>query len=100
MKPEHVPKIGEGHAEAMLRLGLKELRAAAVLSPDSNIAQPPEYGLYGTRTPGEVAADRRAEELDRDAEELDRDEEPKSVLADRIRQAEARDDRGRDLERE
>jgi hypothetical protein len=83
------PKIGEGHASAMLRLGLKELRAAAVLSPDSNIVQPAEYGLYGTKTPGEVAESRRAEGLDLE-------EEKHSVLADRMRQADARDDHGTD----
>lgn len=58
-------KIGDGHAEAWLRQGLRELRAA--LYPDSNVAQPPEYGLYGTRTPGEVADDRRI--IDRDFDE-------------------------------
>jgi hypothetical protein len=56
------PKIGSGHAAAMARLGLKELRAAA-FPETSNIAQPSEYGLYGTRTPGEVAESRRSEEL-------------------------------------
>ncbi|MFN7742726.1 MAG: hypothetical protein ACK5Q8_04685 [Phycisphaerales bacterium] len=89
-KDEAERKIGEGHAAAMARLGLKELRGA--FYPQSNVAQPSEYGLYGTRTPGEIADDRRP----------DGDEE-KSVLADRLQQAEVRDDRARDsksLERE
>jgi hypothetical protein len=43
------PKICTGHASAMLRQGLSELRAA--LYTDSNVAQPVQYGLYGTRTP-------------------------------------------------
>lgn len=47
------PPIGAGHLEAMGRLGLKELRAAAFFH-DSNIAQPSEQGLYGTATPQEV----------------------------------------------
>lgn len=51
------PKIGAGHASAMFRLGLRELRA--FFFPESNVAQPSEYGIWGTRTPGEVAADRR-----------------------------------------
>jgi hypothetical protein len=90
-------KIGEEHFSAWMRQGLRELRA--VFYPDSNVAQQPEYGLYGTKTPGEVAEDRR--ETPRDLE----DEAPKendSVLADRMRQADdrrGRDDRGMDLER-
>lgn len=55
-KPD--PKIGAGHASAMARQGLAELRAA--LYSDSNVAQPPQYGLYGTKTPGEVQEDREA----------------------------------------
>lgn len=86
-KDEPSPKIGSGHAEAMLRLGLKELRSA--LYPESNVAQPPEYGLYGTRTPGEVAESRRE-----DAKDMD--EEKPSILADRLKEAQSRDDHGRD----
>jgi hypothetical protein len=91
-------KIGEEHFSAWMRQGLRELRAA--LYPDSNIAQQAEYGLYGTKTPGEVAEDRR--DQPRDLEE----EMPaanNSVLADRMRQAGGRDageDRGMDLDRE
>ena len=91
------PKIGEGHAGAMGRLGLHELRAAAY--PGSNIAQHSEYGLYGTRTPGEVAEARRGDE--RDLEEEPRQD---SVLDDRMHQAEmnrdSRDDRGEDRDRD
>jgi hypothetical protein len=46
-------KIGEGHASAMLRLGLKELRNAANPSRESVADQ--EIGLYGTLTQGEIA---------------------------------------------
>jgi hypothetical protein len=76
-------KIGDGHAAAMMRLGLKEIRGA--FYPQSNVAQPSEYGLYGTRTPGEIAEDRR----------LDGDQE-KSVLAERLERADAQPDTGRD----
>ena len=51
------PKIGAGHASAMLRLGLREIRNAVNPSRDS-IADT-EMGLYGTRTPGEVAEARQ-----------------------------------------
>lgn len=74
-------KIGTGHASAMGRQGLRELRAS--LYPESNVAQQGEYGLYGTRTPGEVSESRRAEELDMDEEHVHG-----SVVEDRLRQAE------------
>lgn len=87
-------KIGAGHAEAMLRMGLKELRGA--LYPESNVAQPGEYGLYGTRTPGEVAESRRSDGLGLE-------EEKGPVLSERIRVAEAQqalDEKAPDLEME
>jgi hypothetical protein len=92
-KPE--PKIGAGHASAMFRQGLAELRAAVY--GDSNVAQPAQYGIYGTRTPGEVAEARRSEERDLN-------EEPKSVVDERLPESE-KDDRGYepeppDMERE
>lgn len=77
---EQPAKIGAGHASAMFRQGLSELRAAVF--PDSNVAQPPQYGLYGTRTPGEVAEARRADGRDND-------EEPTSVLDEKLREADA-----------
>jgi hypothetical protein len=90
-------KIGEEHLSAWLRQGLRELRAA--FYPDSNVAQPPEYGLYGTKTPGEVAEDRRGDARDLEDESTkDRD----SVLANRMPPSEGlggRDDRGMDLDR-
>jgi hypothetical protein len=87
-KDQPEPKIGAGHASAMFRQGLSELRAA--LYPDSNVAQPALYGLYGTKTPGEVAEARRADERDLN-------EEPKSVVEERMPQAEtARDERDRE----
>lgn len=61
---EPKPKIGAGHASAMFRQGLSELRAA--IYPDSNVAQPPQYGLYGTKTPGEVVDEKRGVVRDHD----------------------------------
>jgi hypothetical protein len=46
-------KIGQGHAAAMGRLGLKELRNA--VNPSKESAADSELGLYGTMTPGKVA---------------------------------------------
>lgn len=91
---EQSPKIGEGHAAAMARLGLRELRQAAFFS-ESNVAQQTEYGLYGTRTPGEVAEARRSGE-GKDLEEVAPEQGEKSVLAERLQEAETRDDHGRD----
>ncbi|MFT3686361.1 MAG: hypothetical protein QM783_15815 [Phycisphaerales bacterium] len=51
------PKIGEGHASAMLRQGFKELQAA--MYTGSNVAREPEPGTFGTPTHGEIAADRK-----------------------------------------
>ena len=46
-------KLGEGHLEAMARLGLKELRNA--LNPSRESIADSEIGLYGTATQGEIA---------------------------------------------
>ena len=81
MSDSESSKIGAGHAAAMARMGLAELRQAAY--PESNVAQQAEYGLYGTRTPGEVAESRRETSLDLE-------QEKDSVLADRLQQADAR----------
>lgn len=46
-------KIGAGHAGAMGRLGLKELRNA--MTPARDGVADSEIGLYGTMTQGEIA---------------------------------------------
>jgi hypothetical protein len=46
-------KIGEGHAAAMFRLGLKELRNA--ISPSRESVADHEIGVFGTLTQGEIA---------------------------------------------
>jgi hypothetical protein len=73
-----VAKIGDGHVSGMGRQGLKELRAA-VFFTESNIASQTEYGIYGTKTPGEVAESREGA---KDADE----EKPlnSSLIADRL----------------
>jgi hypothetical protein len=75
----------------MARQGLRELRAA--FYPESNVAQPAEYGSFGTKTPGEVAEDRRGESLEHDDE---KPKEGRSILGNRMREAEGRDGRGHD----
>lgn len=90
-------KIGSEHFAAWLRQGLRELRA--VFYPDSNVAQQPEYGLYGTKTPGEVAEDRHSDGRDLEDE---RPREQESVLGSRTRPSDdrgGRDGRGMDLDR-
>jgi hypothetical protein len=88
VEKDDTQKIGSGHAAAMWRQGLAELRAA--IYPESNVAQPSELGLYGRATPGEIAEARRS-----DGREAN--EEPSSTLADRIQEAESRaDDRDRE----
>lgn len=83
-------KIGDGHAGAMWRQGLAELRAAVY--PDSNVAQPVEYGMYGKPTPGEVAKDRTA-----DSHEPSVTGDNRSVLAKQEdRATPARDEPGQD----
>jgi len=46
-------KWGEGHAAAMFRLGLKELRNA--INPSRESVADNEIGVYGTLTQGEIA---------------------------------------------
>lgn len=86
-------KIGAGHASAMARMGLRELRGA--IYPGSNVAQQPELGVYGTATPHEVFQERHGES---DARESSHDiaDEQGSVLESRMEQAQARDDMSRD----
>jgi hypothetical protein len=50
------PKIGAGHAAAMGRLGLRELRNA--VNPSRDSVADTEMGLYGTQTQGEIAQNR------------------------------------------
>ena len=65
---------------ATWRQGLHELGAA--LYGPGTVAQPPEYGMIGTKTPGEVAEGRRAVEIDIH-------ETPRQTLDERVKQAEA-----------
>lgn len=55
-------KFGAGHAQAMARLGLRELREA--VNPSKEGIAREEMGLYGTLTPGEIAQQKEAPEYD------------------------------------
>ena len=92
-------KIGAGSFSAWMRTGLREARN--LLYPDSNVATTPEYGMYGTKTPGEVADARRSDA----SAELNPDEEMSqgSVLEGRLAEARSRaggEDRSRGEDRE
>lgn len=82
MKPpeEGKEKFGAGHASAMWRQGLGELRAA--FYPESNVAQPTEYGIYGTKTPQEIVEDKRPGEGEPN-------DDARPSLADRLKQMDA-----------
>jgi hypothetical protein len=97
MSDETKPKYGAGHLEAMINLGLNELRGAVY--PESNVAQPPEYGVFGRPTPGEIADGRRES-----GREMEGEDQP-SVLAEREADIQSRargEDRqpSREMERE
>ncbi|MCK6486425.1 MAG: hypothetical protein HUU22_11050 [Phycisphaerae bacterium] len=69
-------KIGAGSFSAWIRTGWREIRAA--LYPDSNIAQQPDGGIWGNKTPGEVMVEKQGETRDPD--------EKPSLLKDRLEQ--------------
>ncbi|APZ94551.1 hypothetical protein [Fuerstiella marisgermanici] len=57
------PKIGQGHAAAMMRLGGKELSNVLPAFPES-IQPVEEYGLFGTQLPSEIAEARKGPEME------------------------------------
>lgn len=78
-------KLGEGHAAAMVNLGFDELRGAVY--PESNVAQPTHYGVFGHPTPGEVADARREPD-----QAPGHGDDHHSILAEYMRQSEGRDE--------
>lgn len=88
---EAQPKIGAGHASAMWRQGLAELRGA--LYNEGTVAQPTQYGIYGTKTPGEVAKDREGDGVAPTQDQTQgqsRDQEPASVVDQSVQRAQDR----------
>lgn len=79
---------------ASFRQGLHELGAA--LYPPGTVAQHPEYGMIGTRTPGEVADGLRGVE----SKSPSRDGQAPSVLDQHIEEARERAATEREPERQ
>ena len=52
------PKIGAGHAQAMLRGGFTEIGQIFKALPDSIEPSSSEYGLFGTALPQEIHENR------------------------------------------
>ena len=75
-------KIGEGHLEAMARVGLNEIRATVY--PGSNITQT-DLGVFGNATPGEIGEARNSRE-----EPVKEEEKGDSPLQQSMRTAESR----------
>lgn len=82
--------LGKGHVTAMLRLGLHEIQGA--MYAESNVVQPVEYGVFGSATPGEIAAARRSPEMS--------DKDSPSILNDTINRAAERSSERSTRERE
>ena len=59
-------KIGQCHAQAMGRLGLKEIAQALPAFPTGPIQPVEEPGLFGNPVPQEVFAQKQGPELDPD----------------------------------
>src|SRR5580704_4650898 len=90
-------KIGDGHAAAMLRLGLKELRNAA--NPSRESVADSEIGLYGQLSQGEIAQARRGAGDGLEQESLSLDElrgnaAERQKEAERDKEQERRQERG------
>lgn len=86
------PKIGAGSLSAWIRTGWREIRAA--LYPESNVAQQPDVGMWGNRTPGEVMQERSGETRDPDERPAILDKYFKQPEADResnVREPEPRE---------
>jgi hypothetical protein len=87
-------KIGAGHAEAMFRLGLKELRNA--FNPSRESVADNEIGLYGTQTQGEIAEARGGPGQGPEQESTSMDELRKDAEQRRRDDRDRGDDRGHD----
>lgn len=61
------PKVGASALGAMGRLGLHELRSVVQAFPDSNVVQPTEMGVLGTKSAQEVVDERRRDLMSAEA---------------------------------
>lgn len=87
-RKEKAPKIGAGHASAMFRQGLAELRGA--MYQQSNVAQPTQFGIYGVATPQEIVQAKQDESRDPD--------ERPSILSEKLKEAEQQRETDREPE--
>jgi hypothetical protein len=90
-------KIGTGHAAAMARLGLKELRNA--LNPSRESVADNEIGLYGTQTQGEIAEARGGPGQGPEQESSDKLMSLDDLRKDAEKRSRDNDDRGKDNDR-
>ena len=86
-------KIGEGHASAMLRLGLEELRNA--VNPSKESVADSELGLYGTQTQGEIASAPAKDRVKAEQESMTM-EELRSAAKEKAKRNENENDQGKD----
>lgn len=77
MSKKKKPKLGEGTLGAYARQGLAEVRGA--LYPTGNVAQPTDPGMWGNKTQGEIADERRGR-TPSDSKEEDRESLREKVL--------------------
>ncbi|MFO0942067.1 MAG: hypothetical protein U0930_15115 [Pirellulales bacterium] len=88
--PNTDPKIGSEHAAAMFRQGLHELRNIFNFE-NSNIVTTTEQGVWGTKTPGEVARDRR------DLNQPEQQQEADSIVDSHMHSAQQQPTRAREI---
>lgn len=102
------PKIGAGALGAMGRLGLHELRSVVQAFPDSNVVQPTEMGVLGTKSAQEVVDERRRDLMPREVIDRSSSETPlqrasvpasSSSLEAHVANAKSAVEQGRGLER-
>lgn len=90
-------KIGEGHLQAMVRLGMKELRNA--VNPSRESVADNEVGLFLSQTQGEIAQARGGPGAGPEQEAPMTLEELKEFAKSRANEASLRMEKGEEMER-
>lgn len=96
MSEKKKPKIGEGALGAYGRQGLAEIRGA--LYQGGNVAQPTDHGMWGNKTQGEIADDRRGRDQAQE-QEPQREEDRESAREKLFAKYDSRVHEERDSER-
>lgn len=96
------PKLGAGALSAMGRLGLHELRSIVQAFPDSNVVQPTEMGVLGTKSAQEVVDERRRDLMSPADPGMQHEDPqaPSSLLDAHVAKAKAMVEQGRGAERD